>query len=201
MADFNLSVNELFERAFGVRRGKPYDGQQLRKDEQVEIEYEDAATASEEGTEFVTVRDQLDARMPRGEAIFLPVKIGELLLPNEPTIAFTKRKKIVETALVGSRRRGTVKELISSEDWQITIRGIAINHESKIFYPEDQIKALVDLDKEERALDIVCALTSLLGIYRVVITQIRFPEMVGIQHAQAYELQCVSDEDFVLELN
>ena len=201
MAEFDFSINSLFERAFGIGRGKPYDAGQLREDESVEIEYEDVEVASEEGTEFVSVRNALNARTPQGEAIFLPVKIGGLLLPNEPTISFSKEKRIEKTVLPGSRRRGTVKELISSEDWQITIRGIAINYESKIFYPEDQVKKLIDLDAEERALDIQCALTSLLGIYRVVIKKISLPEMIGIQHAQAYELQCVSDEDFVLELN
>jgi hypothetical protein len=46
----------------------------------------------------------------------------------------------------------------------------------------------------------MCALTNLLGIYRLVITSFELPEMIGIQHAQAYQFTCISDEDFLLEL-
>jgi len=34
-----------------------------------------------------------------------------------------------------------------------------------------------------------------------VIKQFSLPEMIGIQHAQAYELICVSDEDFELNID
>ncbi|MDV7397193.1 DUF6046 domain-containing protein, partial [Arthrospira platensis SPKY1] len=92
------------------------------------------------------------------------------------------------------------KELIRSDDWEITIRGIAVNNRSTLYYPEDQVQQLALLDSVEGSLDIESALTNLLGIYRVVIYRITLPEMVGIQHAQAYELFLVQDEDFILEI-
>lgn len=200
MAEFNLSIANLFERAFGVSRGKPYDSNLLRDQATEKIEFDEVGGSNQEGTEFLTTRNELNAKLPTGRSLFMPVEIGGYLLPYEPTISFSKRKRIVETGLVGSRRKGTVKELISSEDWEITIRGIALNSESKLYYPEDQVAKLNDLDKREEALEINSALTSLLGIYRIVIKQFRLPEMIGVQHAQAYEFQCVSDEDFILEL-
>lgn len=200
MAELNLSLPDLFRRAFGIERGLPYDGSKLNEEETTKIEFDEIENVSDEGTEFLTVRNELNAKLPDGRAIFMPVQIADVLLPNEPTIAFSKRKRIIETALVGSKRKGTVKELISSEDWEITIRGIAVNYESKIYYPEDQVADLIGLDAREESLEIKSALTSLLGIYRIVIKSFRLTEMVGIQHAQAYEFQCVSDEDFILEI-
>lgn len=200
MAEISLIIQELYERAYGIGRGKPYYGNQLNEDERQKIEYEQADETPAEGTEFLSVRNTLDAKLPDGRPIFMPIRIGGILLPNEPTMVFTKRKRVAETSMVGSKRKGSVKELITSEDWQITIRGICVNTESTLYYPEDQVAAIRDLDAREEALDVECALFALLGIYRIVILDVTFPEMIGIQHAQAYELKCVSDYDFVLEI-
>jgi hypothetical protein len=201
MAEFDFSIPNLFQRAFGIGRGKAYDGSKIDTDSGTVPKFENFEDSTQEGTEFLTVRNQLNARLADGRALFMPVRIGGVLLPNEPTVMLTRRKRIQETSLVGSKRRGTVKELISIEDWQITIRGICVNAKSALYYPEDQVKSIIDLDGREEALDIECALMSLAGIYRVVIRESSFPEMIGIQHAQAYELKCVSDEDFILQID
>lgn len=198
MAELNLSIPDLFRRVFRTERG--YDGSKLEEAAETNIEYEEPSASDEEGTEFLSVRNTLNAKLADGRPMFMPVRIGGVLLPNEPTIYLTKRKRIVETTLVGSVRRGTVKELITSDDWEITIRGIAVNSQSTLFYPEDAVASINELDRREEALEVECALLSLLGVFRVVIHQVTFPEMVGIQHAQAYELRCISDEDFILEI-
>lgn len=201
MATFDFSIDQIFRQAFGFARGGRYDGAQIDQSAGAAVSYEAPSGVPQEGTEFLTVRNALNAKLADGRALFMPVAIGGVVLPNEPTLYLSKRKRIVKTTLVGSRRRGSVKELISSEDWEIEIRGICVNTESLEFYPEDQVAAINELDAREEALEIECALTSLLGIYRIVIEQIRFPEMIGMQHAQAYELKCVSDEDFILEID
>ena len=197
-----FNISSLFQQAFGVSRGMPYDENRIADQEFAEApKFPDALSGdSLEGNEFVNVRSAISANLPTGQRIFMPIKIGDLVLPNEPSISLVSRKNIVSTPLSGSTRRGTVKELINIEDWAITIRGIAINFDSKNYYPEDQVKGLNDLYKQNEALAIQCALTSLLGIYRVVIREFNLPEMVGIQHAQAYQFVLESDEDFILEL-
>ena len=202
MAEFNLDINTLLGRAFGLGRGKPFDPSKAESPTiRQEKPYEGLPTSSdEEGTEFVQVRNSLNASLPTGQPVFMPMKLGGVLLPNEPTIIINSRKNIVETALAGSTRRGTVKELISIEDWSVTIRGVAINYKSKLVYPEDEVKALRDLYEKNESLEVQCALTNLLGIYRLVIREFELPEMTGIQHAQAYQFICTSDEDFILEL-
>lgn len=202
MAEFALDIGTLLKQAFGIGRGKPFDPGQAHSPEiRQEQKYDDLPAATDdEGTEFVQVRNSLNASLPTGSPVFMPMKIGDLLLPNEPTIIINSRKNIVETALAGSTRRGTVKELISIEDWNIVIRGVAINYKSKLVYPEDEVKALRDLYERNESLEVQCALTNLLGIYRLVIREFELPEMTGIQHAQAYQFICTSDEDFILEL-
>lgn len=200
MAEFDIA--SLFRQAFAIERGRPYDGSQAQPPviNKAPGFPETPDSGSLEGSEFVNMRNTLSSQTPLGTVLFMPVSIGGVLLPNEPSVSVSSRKNIVETALVGSTRRGTVKELISIEDWVITVRGIAYNYDSKIYYPEDQVKALNDLYDRNESLEIKCALTSLLGIYRVVIKDFLMPEMIGVQNAQAYQFNLVSDEDFILEL-
>lgn len=198
MADF--SITSLFERAFGMNRGEPFSPP-ADPPPATPIAFEQIEAAGQEGTEFVSVRGALNARTAGGQIIFMPCAIGGMLLPNEPTITLARPKHIKSTRMVGAKMPGDVKELISLGDWKITIRGVAINSESTAYYPEDTVRELHELAARPEALDIECALTSLLGIYSVVIKEISFPEMVGIQHAQAYELKCVSDRDFTLTID
>ena len=197
-----FDIGTLLEKAFGFGRGKPFDSSQIKTPSiRQEEAVDDVPTSSdEEGTEFVQMRNSVPSNLPTGQSVFMPMRLGGLVLPNEPTVIISSKKNIVETALAGSTRKGTVKELIAIEDWSVTIRGIAINYASKLVYPEDQVKALRDLYERNEALEVQCALTNLLGIYKLVIRQFDLPEMVGIQHAQAYQFVCTSDEDFILEL-
>lgn len=202
MAEINVSIDNLFRQVFGAGRGKPFQVTDnnlpgIREGGEFPDVVEDG---TEEGATFLNLRNTLGSNLPNGRTVFMPVEIGGLLLPNEPTIAIDQEKVIQETALVGSRRRGTVKEQIGFADPRITLRGIIINYDNKRFFPEDQTKKLQDLFQEGASLEIKCALTSLLGIYRVVIKRFFLPEMIGVQHAQAYQLDCVADEDFNLEL-
>jgi hypothetical protein len=156
---------------------------------------------SQEGTEFINMRDTIQASLHTGVKAFMPIQIGSLVLPNEPTIEIFSRKRIQETEITGNTtRKGTVKELISTGDYDITIRGIALNYQSVIYYPEDIVKALNDLYLQNQSHEIKCALTQILGVYELVIRSIRLPHTPG-KHAQAYELVCVSDEPFELDID
>jgi len=180
----------------------PFDSSKAETPQiRTEQPFEDVpASNDQEGAEFMQMRLSVNSSLPTGQSVFMPMRLGGLVLPNEPSIIVSSRKNIVETALAGSSRRGTVKELISVEDWSVTIRGVVINYDSVLVYPEDEVKALRDLYNLNEALDVESALTNLLGIYRLVIKEFLLPEMIGIQHAQAYQFICTSDEDFILEL-
>lgn len=206
-----FDLNALFRYGFGTARGiainadpelrKPYDKNQIKEFViKEETPFDDQPSIDTSEDEFGTMRDILGSNLPDGRKVFMPCKIGDLLLPNEPTISIEGGKIIKKTSLTGYKGKGQVKELIRLADAKLTIRGIAINYTSNKVYPEKIVKDLYELVQLNEALEIKCALTSLLSIYKVVIEKYHFPEMIGVQHAQAYEFQCTSDEEFILEI-
>ena len=139
------------------------------------------------------------ARGLHGRPYFMPVTLGKVELPN-PVIRVTNRKTIVETALVGRKGFGTVKELIGQEDYKINIKGIIVTENNN--YPEDEIKKIHELYTQNTALRITSALTNLLlgeGA-NVVITDLTWPEISGIQNVKTYEMNLISDSPFDLIL-
>lgn len=199
----SFSITALYEQAFGSSRGIAYNKDRFYNRDTINQEELPSFGKGndDDSLEFVQMRYTLKDSTPQGVALFMPVAIGGLNLPNEPSLSFYVSKRLIETPLVGSRRNGSVIEQIGVENWQITIRGVAINYNSKKVYPEDAVKALKDLFYKNQSLKIECALTKLLGIERIVLKDLSFPEMIGVQHAQAYEFKAISDEDFDLEID
>lgn len=198
----NFDINTLHKQVFGFGRGEPYDGAQAEKPTAADAgEYPDPPQVNdEEGTEFVEMRDTLKAVTPLGQPIFMPMRIGGLMLPNEPTVVIQMEKRIVRTPLTGSESVGDVLELIAVSNYMITIRGIALNYASTKVYPEDLVKEIHELALRKESLIVENALTALLGIERLAILKLTLPEMTGVQHAQAYQLDCISDNPFDLEI-
>lgn len=193
-----FDINALYKAAFPTSRGIEFN--QAFYDAQMNVPNFDAPfSADTEGGELLRVRRQIGGTNSVGVPYFMPIRIGNFTLPNEPTIQFAVSKRIVETPLLGLQRVGTVKELIGIEDYQFTIRGICINENDAEIYPETQVKALNDLFKVNESLEILCGLTAILGVSKVVIRSFQMPDMIGVQHAQAYEVQCTSDFDFEIE--
>jgi hypothetical protein len=130
-----------------------------------------------------------------GRPYFMPVKLGTVDLPN-PVIRITNKKTIVETAMVN--RTGTVKELIGTEDYKINIKGIIIMENNN--YPEDDINKIHELYKQNISFRISSPLTDifLTEDNHVIITDITWPEISGIQNVKTYEMNLVSDNPFEL---
>lgn len=120
-------------------------------------------------------------------------------LPN-PVVSFQSRKRVVETPL--THRDGTVKELISIEGYQITVRGYLIG--AKDEFPEADLTALVDLHRQKASVEIQNVITDILlkkndKKAEVVIMELRVPERRGVKGVREYELLLVNDEPFNLE--
>jgi hypothetical protein len=125
--------------------------------------------------------------------------LGEVRLPNEPLIRFSFRKNIVKTVTVGSRRRGTVKEYISADDYQIELRGICIDPKQPQRYPSEQVELIHRLSETNEAIEIKNDILKLFGIYKIVVESASYSDMPGVPGAQAYTIRAVSDEDFYAE--
>lgn len=120
-------------------------------------------------------------------------------LPNEPLVTLFLQKTIVETPTVGEERKGTVKEYICTEDYQIDIKGICIGENDN--YPAKQVKLLNDLFAINEAVEVKDNLFfTLFGIQKIVLKSIKFEEMVGEESLQKYIISAVSATDFFAEL-
>lgn len=123
-------------------------------------------------------------------------------LPNEPIISIGLSKKIIETATVGKQRKGTVKEYICTEDYQISIKGVCVDLENPEAYPSEQVGVLNDMFEINDALDVDSnPFFELFGIRKIVLKDIQFDEMIGEAGLQRYTITAVSDEDFYAELS
>lgn len=114
-------------------------------------------------------------------------------------ISFTGRKNIIETPLVG--RQGSVKELISMEDYQISITGVVFG-ENQV-WPEEQLDAINELYNINEAIELKCALTDvfLSENDKVVIQELNLPQAGQTEHVQVVEIKCVTDRAFELIMN
>lgn len=118
-----------------------------------------------------------------------------------PVMRITNKKRIVETNLVN--RTGTVKELISMEDWEIEIHGLIVSKDGT--FPDEQIMQLRDLYKQGNSLAISSTLTDIFlcqketgGSDQVIIYDLEFPEVRGVINVRPYLMKLKSDAPFDL---
>lgn len=129
---------------------------------------------------------------------FMPVKLGGVQL-WAPVMRIAGRKTVVETPLV--EQNGSVKEIISTDDYVISIRGTIKRKDGK--WPDEELLTLLELYQRNEAVPILSAKTAALlnGNEYVVITNINLPDKQGFTESIAYNIECVSDIPFVLELD
>lgn len=155
------------------------------------------------GTDLVDLYNVSEAKAlgsPYFMTLTLQSKQRVFKLPNEPLITLYLQKTIVETATVGEDRKGTVKEYINTEDYQIDIKGICIGENGN--YPAKQVKDINDLVATNEALEVKDNLFfNLFDIQKIVLKSVRFEEMEGEESLQKYYISAVSDTPFFAELN
>lgn len=148
----------------------------------------------------VDVYPSAGAGVPMGKFYFMPTTLGAYKLPNEPLVSLQVQKRIIRTVVAGSTRRGTVKELVATEDYKVSIKGVIVNEEDPEAYPESDVSALRRLVEQRVAVSIDNTLCRLMGINKVIVTGLTLNADVGFAGMQSYELNCESDNDFEFEL-
>lgn len=123
----------------------------------------------------------------------------EYQLPCEPTVAVFGTKNVIETYLNRGDRTQNVLEEINLDNYKIRIRGVIYNPEDDA-YPEEDVSKIHALWEKPGSRSIKSELLSLLGITKVAIVRINWPELNGYPGAQPYELDCLSDQDFELNI-
>ena len=214
MAEISFSLGELFEQTFGYKT-KAFDPQfspvtsvkaPQRKEQSTQGSSYYAKNAA--GKEYympVTLTYPDTTPLPATNNSFSPSDESLTILKKwnlpYPVISITCKKTIVETVL--TERRGTVKELINIQDYEIVIKGFIIGANGE--FPEGEIATLRTIYEQNVPLSIQCPLTDVFllrpdrkGSDQVVITSLSFPPISGVKNMKSYELHMVSDEPFNL---
>ncbi len=196
MSNYNINVKELFKQHFPFKLG--FATQTVSEmlingfdDIQVLPTNKELAKVSAMGT---PVWDFIDLR---------PSYINETgeqfegySFPLETTIEAIRPKKIVETDIFG--RDGMVEELISLDDWQLTIRGLIINYESTD-YPEEQVKELQRVcELKTSLLECEGTFLTMLDIRHISIHKLTLTPSLGYSNIQAFEIDAKSKIPFII---
>lgn len=132
-----------------------------------------------------------------GREFFLPVELDGYLVPFA-VISVTAKKTIVSTAL--PERGGTVKELISIDDYAINIKGIVLQET----FPEKDMRDIQNIFLKNKSLSLRSVITDIFLIgefeHKVVIKSIKWAATSGVEHAKPFEIECESDMIFVLDV-
>lgn len=135
----------------------------------------------------------------QGRYYFLPViflyKDKEYEIPNA-VISFTGKKTIVETPMVG--RKGSVKELINIDDYEIRIQAMAQDKD----FPEAALTELNEIYNINESITLKCALTDLFLVAddKVVIKSIDISDMKGEETLTVFTMDLITDQSFVLTI-
>ncbi len=110
-------------------------------------------------------------------------------------IDVTRKNTIVSTALAG--RKGTVKEFIKAEDYNISISGQLINTNSgkPTAYPVDQLRTLINLMQAEDAIEVSSAYLGFFDVSKVVLESFTINQDPKYLNVQPFNLKLISDED------
>ena len=134
----------------------------------------------------------------QGNYYFMPVVFVHAGKEHEidcALVSITGRKNIIETPLVG--RKGSVKELINLDDYQVNITGCLLGHGA---WPEERLEEINELYNVNEAIELKCALTDIFfsETDRVVIQELNIPAMNQVEEVQVIEIKCVTDRAFEL---
>jgi hypothetical protein len=148
----------------------------------------------------------INAKQLLGNKYFMTLELSykgqKFQLPNEPLVSLGLTKTIIQTATVGTKRKGAVLEYITTENYAISIKGVCLDLSNPDNYPAAQVQTLVDLLNIDDSLEIVDSpFFELFGIRKLAISNIEYDEMVGEPGLQKYTITAISDQDFFADLN
>jgi len=198
MAVSKYNITDLAGAIFGTQ-ALPFPNVNTEESRENVAEGFDEATPAKQDDSVKAVKGSFNWKGMLGNEYFMPMKINDWQLPNEPLVRITGGKKINKTSPNRGKMRGTVKEEWSLKDYKIRVRGFIVNEEA-YDYPKELVRRMRQLVEKSGALSITSEYTSIWGIDQVMIEQWDFPEGQGQPDVQPYTLTLISDQEFSLEL-
>tara|TARA_R100001015_G_C4631194_1_gene193509 strand:- start:396 stop:1025 length:630 start_codon:yes stop_codon:yes gene_type:complete len=111
----------------------------------------------------------------------------------------TITKQIITTNIQGVN--GSVKEYISQNDYEITIRGALVD-ESGQRYPEEEVLQLVEYCEVPDSIKIYSRfLNDNFNIQYLTIQSVSLPQVEGTENVQLFEIKAISDNPIELTIN
>lgn len=127
---------------------------------------------------------------------YLPVQIGGVMIPHA-VLSLSQSKIIVKTQMPGVN--GSVKELISLDDINLTIVGVIVADDPN--YPEQKMVELKELWAKNEALEIISVVTDIMmptSDTKIVITDITLDPVAGYENIQTFSITAISDTQLIL---
>ena len=125
-------------------------------------------------------------------------QIGVDLVLTTALITANKPKNIVLTKVQG--RNGTVKEYVSDDDYQISIRGALVGKYSNK-RPEQEFNLLKQYCDINLEINVISNFLNDLGIYTIVITNFTYTQREGTRNVVDFEIQCLQETPFEIKTN
>lgn len=118
-------------------------------------------------------------------------------LPLDPVVAVRGQNTIIKRSVLkvktgDKERRGTVKELWSQGDYEVSIAGTLQSGKTGEL-PENAIRKLRNYCEGRESVEVNSPLLTLFGIKRLAIESFEFPHTAGMEN-QMYSLTCQSDD-------
>ena len=118
-------------------------------------------------------------------------------LPLEPVVAVRGKNEIVKRSVLkvatgDKARRGTVKELWSQGDYEVSIAGVLQSGDG-CELPEAALRKLRKYCEGRESVEVLSPLLEIFGIRRLAIESYEFPHTAGLEN-QMYSLTCSSDD-------
>jgi hypothetical protein len=110
-------------------------------------------------------------------------------------IAVSRQKIIVKTPI--QFRPGTVKEMIGSNDYDVTITGVITGENGQ--YPTQEVDQLKQFLDSNEPIDVVSEFLNNLGIFTIVIENFTLPQSAGGISKQEFTINAISDETILLQ--
>ncbi|GAB2586622.1 DUF6046 domain-containing protein [Spirosoma areae] len=117
-------------------------------------------------------------------------------IPLEPIVSVKASKTIVRRNIAKAYGSGTVKEVWSLDDYEITISGLLQSTENGEF-PESALSKLQTFLKPMQSIVIHCKLLDLIGVNLMCVSSWDLPHTAGIEN-QLYTFSGYSDQYFEL---
>lgn len=175
---------------------KPYPGIEMEPDDP---EYDQAPVRNGKKTFGAFWLEAGTYNMYNKEGALDEKKLGRFLMPLASLVDFKREKNIVKTPILGGV--GSVKEVFSFNDWDITIKGIIIaddfNRPGQKTV-EEQMAILQKFFEVVGSISVEGQIFAKRNVNYIVMESLNFSPVQGRPKMMQYTIEATSDEDILL---